>query len=178
LADDVALLPSVERRAVRQFDAWLNETGLTPAVLDDVSSVEELEDARRKGQLWVATLPDGEVAGFAQAVILDGVAHLDEIDVVPEHGRKGIGSRLVDVVCRWAQESGYAKVTLSTFSDVPWNRPFYEKRGFRVVESAHLPPEHLALIAAERSRGLCTDRRVIMERDLTAAAPSDDNGRP
>jgi GNAT superfamily N-acetyltransferase len=165
--EDVATLPLVEQRAVRQFSSWLAETGLTPAVLEDVSSLPELEDARRRGQLWVATSSNGEVVVFAQAMILDQMAHLDELDVVPEHGRKGVGSRLLETVRAWARQAGYSKITLSTFRDVPWNRPFYESRGFSVCDSAALGPEHLALIAAERARGLRTDRRVIMECSLT-----------
>ena len=168
-ASDLAVLPSVERRAARLFDGWLTETGLTQKFLEDVSSIKELDAARQRGHLWVAAAPDGELAGFAQVVILDGVAHLDEIDVAPEHGRQGVGSRLVDAVCHWARLAGYSKVTLSTFRDVPWNRPFYEKRGFRVVETA-LPPEHRQLVAAERARGLRSDLRVIMERNLAVGA--------
>ena len=164
-ASEVAALPAVERRAARLFDGWLIETGLTQTFLENVSTIEELDEARRSGHLWIAATPDGEVAGFAQVVILDGVAHLDEIDVVPEHGRRGVGSRLVDAVCRWARAAGYSKITLSTFDHVPWNRPFYEKLGFRVVETA-LPPEHRQLVAGERDRGLRTDLRVVMERNL------------
>lgn len=164
--EDIAVLPLVEQRAVRQFNAWLAETGLTPAILEDVSTLEELEDARRRGQLWVATRSSAELIGFAQATVLDHMAHLDELDVVPEHSRNGVGSRLLDTVCAWAREAGYAKITLSTFRDVPWNRPFYERRGFSVIDSRQLGPEHLALIEAEQARGLLTDRRVIMECPL------------
>jgi GNAT superfamily N-acetyltransferase len=164
--DEIAFLPSVEKRAVRQFEGWLAETGLTGAILDDVSSLEELGDAQRRGHLWVAVAPDGELVGFAQVIVLDQLAHLDEVDVVPEHGRKGVGSRLVAAVTDWARQAGYPKMTLSTFRDVPWNRPFYEKRGFCVVDSRHLWPEHAALVAAERARGLRTDLRVIMECSL------------
>ena len=168
-ASDVAALPSIERRAARLFDGWLTEAGLTQAFLENVSSIDELDEARQRGRLWIAAAPDGELVGFAQVVILDGVAHLDEIDVIPEHGRKGVGSQLLDAVCRWARAAGYSKVTLSTFRDVPWNRPFYEKRGFRVIDQP-LPPEHRRLVAAERARGLRTDLRVIMERDLAVGA--------
>lgn len=165
-AGDIATLPSIERRAVRLFETWLRETGLTPAVLADVSTHGELDDARRRGHLWVATSAGGELVGFAQIAILDRVAHLDEVDVVAEQGRRGIGSRLLSAVCEWARLAGYPKITLSTFRDVPWNRPFYERRGFRVVDPRDLPPEHLALIAAEHGRGLRTDLRVIMECPL------------
>jgi GNAT superfamily N-acetyltransferase len=163
---DIPLLPNVELRAVQLFWGFLKETGLTKTTLENVSSLDEFEDARRNGLLWVATTSSGEVVGLAQVVLLDGLAHLDELDVVPEHGRKGAGSRLVQAVCDWAREAGYPKVTLSTFRDVPWNRPFYESRGFQVVEPAALGLQHLALVAAERARDLRTDLRVMMERDL------------
>jgi GNAT superfamily N-acetyltransferase len=164
-AGDVPSLASVERRAVKLFDGWTAQTGLTPDVLENVSSVEELDEAQQRGQLWVATRGD-EVVGFAQAIVMDGVGHLDEIDVAPEHMRKGVGSRLIETVCEWARAAGYPKVTLSTFRDVPWNRPFYEVRGFRVVDAGQLPPQHRHLVATERSRGLRTDLRVVMERLL------------
>jgi GNAT superfamily N-acetyltransferase len=163
-ADDIALLPSVERRAVRLFDDWLSATGLTAEVLEDVSSIEEFEEARARGHLWVAVSEAHDVVGFAQVVILDGLAHLDEIDVVPECGRRGIGSRLVEAVCEWAARSGYEKVTLSTFRDVPFNAPFYARLGFTVVDPAALPPEHAQLVHNEHARGLRTELRVIMER--------------
>ncbi len=153
---DIAILPSVERRAGRLFEAWLTQTGLTPDSLEDVSDVEELDAARRRGHLWVATTAGGDIVGFAQVVIVDAVAHLDEMDVVPEHGQKGIGTRLVNAVCEWARDNGYPRVTLTTFRDVPWNRAFYEKRGFRVVDPRSAGPEHLELMALEAARGLRT----------------------
>lgn len=166
-ADDVPGLPSVERQAVGLFEGWFEETGLTRAMLDDVSTVEELAAAQRLGHLWVGAPSDGEVAGFAQVVILDGTAHLDEVDVVPDHGRNGLGSRLVEAICAWATSAGYPSVTLSTFRHVPWNQPFYERRGFRVVDADALGPDHRKMVATERARGLRTDLRTVMVRRLT-----------
>ena len=160
---DIAVLPLVEKQAVCLFQKWLAETGLTPALLEQVSTVEEFEEARQRGHLWIALSPDAEVVGFALVIILDRLAHLDELDVVPEHGRKGVGSKLLEIVCRWARVAGYSKVTLSTFRHVPWNAPFYESKGFRAVDPEHLGPQHVELVAAERARGLRTDLRVIME---------------
>ena len=117
---------------MRLFEDWIAKTGLTAASLENVSSFEELDEARQRGRLWVA-LRGGGIVGFAQAMILDGIAHLDEIDVVPEHMQKGVGSRLIETVCRWVRDAGHAKITLSTYRDVPWNWPFYESRGFQVV---------------------------------------------
>jgi GNAT superfamily N-acetyltransferase len=76
--------------------------------------------------------------------------------------------QFVSAVCQWARDAGYPKVTLSTFRAVPWNQAFYEKRGFRVVDAHDLGPDHVALVASERDRGLRTDLRVVMQRALTA----------
>jgi uncharacterized OsmC-like protein len=43
--------------------------------------------------------------------ILDGLAHVDELDVVPDLGRQGVGSRLLQTVIDWAAEHGYPAVT-------------------------------------------------------------------
>ncbi len=168
-AEDIAVLPSVERRAASLYNSCLSVSGLTPAILERVSSTEEFDAARRRGYLWVAVSAESEPVGFALVTILDGQPHLNELDVIPEHGRKGIGTRLLWTVCGWARDAGYASVTLSTFRDIPWNAPFYERHGFRVVDPAHLLPEHRELVTAERARGLRTDLRVVMECRTSAS---------
>ena len=65
----------------------------------------------------------------------DEALHLEELDVLPGHGRQGIGTRLVRALCDGARGRGIAAVTLCTFRDVPWNAPFYERLGFRILGS-------------------------------------------
>jgi GNAT superfamily N-acetyltransferase len=93
---------------------------------------------------------------------IENYAHLDELDVLPSHEGKGIGTTLLATVCSWAKDMGYPAVTLRTFRDVPWNAPFYQRRGFRIVESEALSLAHVGLEASERQRGLRTDLRVTM----------------
>jgi GNAT superfamily N-acetyltransferase len=159
---DIPLLPEVERQAAQLFLGYLDETGLTAADLNAVNPAPAFEQARQAGQLWVAETPDGAVVGLALVVILGGYGHLDELDVLPDYGRRGIGSALLNTVCDWARQSGYGAVTLRTFRDIPWNAPFYQRHGFRVVESARLSPQHVELEAVEQQRGLRIDRRVAM----------------
>jgi GNAT superfamily N-acetyltransferase len=91
---------------------------------------------QREGRSWVAADANDEPVGFAVACEVDGNGHLAEIDVHPEHGRRGIGRALVEHVCLWARETGYSSLTLTTERDIPWNAPFYAKLGFEIV-----PPE-------------------------------------
>jgi GNAT superfamily N-acetyltransferase len=52
--------------------------------------------------------------GFAHVKVLEPrAAHLEEIDVHPEHGRRGLGTQLVMAVCEWAATEGYRSVTLT-----------------------------------------------------------------
>ncbi len=81
------------------------------------------------GQLLVAEL-DRRVVAFAHVVEVDGEAHLEQLSVVPEHGRRGIGGALVRAALVEADWSGRRVMTLCTYRDVPWNGPFYAKLGF------------------------------------------------
>jgi len=159
---DVAVLPSVERAATDLYRTVMDETGITEDGLGRVTPDEELRDAQAAGLLWVAADPDDRPVGFALLRELDGACHLEEIDVHPAHGRRGLGARLLETVCGWARDAGYPAVTLSTFRDVPWNGPFYARHGFRPLEPTELGPDLRELVEAERGRGLRMDLRVVM----------------
>jgi predicted N-acetyltransferase YhbS len=114
--------------------------------------------------------------GFAHIMVLGpGIAHLEEVDVHPEHGRRGLGSRLVVAVCTWAATNGYSCVTLTTFRDVPWNMPFYARLGFEQIPPAELSPALLSVIEDETRRGLDPGRRVAMRRLCVPNGPADDH---
>ena len=139
--------------------------GHAPAsVLDETTSEDDLREAQAAGRLWIALAGDTPV-GFAHVEVLgSGVAHLEEIDVHPDHGRRGLGCRLVEAVCEWAARSGYREVTLTTFREVPWNMPFYARLGFEEVPTRELSADLVAVVADETRRGLDPTRRVVMRR--------------
>jgi GNAT superfamily N-acetyltransferase len=153
----VAALAEIERAAARLLAGHAPES-----VLDETTSEEELAEAQAAGRLWVA-LVDGRPVGFAHVVLLeDGTPHLEEIDVHPRHGRRGLGAALVAEVCRWAQASGHRAVTLTTFRDLPFNMPFYRRLGFREIPPAEIGSELAAIVRDETARGLDPRRRVAM----------------
>jgi GNAT superfamily N-acetyltransferase len=165
---DLPLLPAIEVAAATLL------AGHAPAsVLTETTSEADLEDAQRHGRLWVALAADVPV-GFAHIVVLEPtVAHLEEIDVHPDHGRRGVGTELVFSVCRWAAANGYSCVTLTTFRDVPWNMPFYARLGFREIPPEELSPALLSVIRDETRRGLDPHRRVAMRRPSVIRAPDE-----
>jgi GNAT superfamily N-acetyltransferase len=163
---DLPLLPAIELAAARML------TGHAPAaVLGETTTQFEHRAAWRHRRLWVA-LADDVPVGFAHVVVREpGVAHLEELDVHPEHGRRGLGRSLVSALCAWAAEQRYGAVTLTTFRDVPWNMPFYESVGFVVVPPDEISSALLSVVIDEYRRGLDPHRRVVM-RYTTASHAS------
>lgn len=158
---DIPLLPEIERAAARLF------AGLDLVQdLDDTRSIEELERAQKAGRLWVAATASGQPVGFAMTIEVDGLAHLDELDVHPKHGRRGLGTALVVTVCEWAKGAGFKAITLSTFVNVAWNAPFYARLGFRNLSENELTKGLLHLREAEAGLGLPISKRVMMRREL------------
>jgi len=157
--EDLTRLAAIELAAARLL------AGHAPQpVLNETTSLEVLERAHRAGHLWVASAADLPVA-FAHAELIERDAvHLEEIDVHPDHGRRGLGTKLVLEVCRWAATNGYGAVTLTTFRDVPWNMPFYARFGFDVVAPEHVSAPLQAIVEDETRRGLDPSRRVVMRR--------------
>lgn len=162
---ELPLLQRIEREASSRFRGL----GLLDHLLDHSLALGELSQHQRAGRIWVAVDPDDRPVGFAVANVLDGGAHLEELDVVPQAGRQGIGTRLLETVCAWAAAHGFSRLTLSTFREVPWNEPFYRRAGFETLDLDALPPALRAVRAREAQLGIAMDRRVIMARPLTPA---------
>ena len=124
--EDLSHLPAIERAA-----AALLAGHARAAVLDETTSEREFEEAQAGGRLWVA-LADDTPVGFALVELLaQDLPHLEEIDVHPAHGRRGLGTALLRAVCAWVSRAGYAEITLTTFRALRWNMPFYARSGRR-----------------------------------------------
>jgi len=154
---DLRLMASIELAAAQLLRGHAPE-----AVLNEVTGERVLSDAQREGRLWVALAGDAPV-GFAHVVVVEpNAVHLDELDVHPDHGRRGLGTRLVTAVCAWAQARGDLPVTLATFREVPWNMPFYARLGFEEIPRAELSPALRSVVEDEARRGLDPARRLVM----------------
>jgi GNAT superfamily N-acetyltransferase len=144
------------------------EVGLTHVAAHDPFGLEELAEYLAAGRCWVAEA-DGEIAGYALADVVGECAHLEQISVVPEQQRRGLGRALADHVVAWAAKRGFPAVTLTTYRSVPWNAPLYERLGFRVLADDEITPALRAVVVAEAAHGLDPAERVCMRREVTAA---------
>lgn len=131
-------------------------------ISDDTVPLNEFIAGLLGGYWWMALAAEIPV-GFALIKMLTPEhPHLEELDVLPEHGRRGLGTALLRTVQSWVAGSGHREISLTTFRDVPWNAPFYTRCGFEEVPPAEVRPELRTVIARETARGLAPERRVVM----------------
>lgn len=158
-ATDLARLVEVSQAADRMFA----DAGLILPVDDPTDELRAAE------QVLVAGTP---AVGFAVLTTVDGNAHLASLGVHPDHGRRGIGSRLLAAACDLAVELGRPAMTLTTFVDLPWNAPFYAARGFGVLPPESWGPGLRDVWAAELAAGIVVAPRTAMIRRLVGRPDS------
>jgi GNAT superfamily N-acetyltransferase len=154
--DDIPTLRGIERAADRLFPE-----GRLP--IDGGSYPDPaFTRALSEGLLLVADVR-GAVSGFAVAEPVGQAFHLHLLAVHPDHGRRGIGRALVLRVIEEASRRDLASVTLTTFEDLPWNAPFYQTLGFRILPQTKQSRMLKATLEEERASGM--SMRVAMERE-------------
>lgn len=160
--EDLVRLAEIERAAATLFHdtpyAFLVDA--EPLPLDLV--IQQFQAER----VWVAVDDRDTSVGYAIAQDVDGSAYLQQIDVHPAYGRRGIGRQLVERVCVWATHQKYHRIFLSTFLDIEWNAPFYAKLGFQILPEVELTSGFQQIRCKEAEAGLPIDRRGIMYREL------------
>ena len=154
--DDLAGLPALEEAS----DELFSRHGIGP--IPPVATTAA--DLACAAHVLVAEDASG-ILGFARLEVVDGAAHLEQLSVLPHATGRGVGTALLDASVVWAARGGHDAVTLCTFTDVPWNGPFYRRRGFEALTD--LTPGLRALRETERRLGLDTvGRRVVMRRGV------------
>ncbi len=168
----------IELKAASRFKG----TGLIDELLDHHFEQELLKELIGDGQVWVAeqiaierqgqaigkTVPNSTV-GFAIATVLGPLAYLEEVDVLPNHGRQGLGRRLVETVADWARAKGFPHLTLSTFVDIAWNAPFYSTIGFEKLPQNRWEKELEEISMLEQKLGLPVEQRTFMRLQLESS---------
>lgn len=140
MPQDFAVLEEIERAADALFLKRFRPAAWPPP------------ESRAADPGFVLVAAGDELLGFAHVLEIDGLAHLEQVSVLPDRGGRGIGRVLVETAKAEARARGYDRLTLRTYADVPWNAPFYAKLGFAVEQPT--TDFHRALIATEERLGL------------------------
>ncbi len=159
--EDLPRLADIELQAGTRFEPY----GLKD-IVQVLTPPKFLQEGICNRRCWVATTADDCPVGFALASAAGRMAHLDELDVLPKHGCQGLGTALLETVCNCALANNLKAITLSTFSYIPWNAPFYAKLGFRILKLGDISEAQQKHLQEETARGVPTENRVVMCREL------------
>jgi tRNA (cytidine/uridine-2'-O-)-methyltransferase len=159
---DIPRLREIEHDGARIYAA----IGYDFCVTGEVRDAEEHRRGLDSGALFVIDGPDGAPVAFALGWIVDGRAHLAELSVMMAHQRRGLGRALIAAVERWARAGGFTELTLTTFRDVAWNAPLYERMGWVEVDPADGRPGLAAVMAFEAAFGYAARPRIAMAKPL------------
>lgn len=160
---DIEAMQHIERAAGAAFAA----VGMPEIAADEPFTAAELTVFIDRGHAWVAE-DRGRVVAYLVATILDGHAHVEQVSVHPEAARRRLGRDLLDHLAAWARERSMAALTLTTFREVPWNAPYYERLGFTELAADACGPALRATVASER-RLEASGPRVTMRRPAPAS---------
>ena len=155
---DAQAMPAIERAAGKLFESV---DGLAGIAGTDTVAPERLERYIRKGHCLVAHMGEA-MAGFLVNEPFRRELHIWEFSVHPDYQQRGIGAGLLRACAIDARNSGFAALTLTTFRDVPWNAPFYERLGFEEVTALDAHPRLAGELALEADHGLPIERRCAM----------------
>ncbi len=166
--EDFLALRDLERAAGEPFRGL----GMAEVADDEPLTVEELAAFQLAGHAWVcADTGDIPVAYLLVRVINDG-AHIEQLSVHPSHARRGLGAALLRFADGWAARHGLRALTLTTYAEVPWNAPYYQRLGFHMVSDDELGDDLRRIRDQEARRGLDKWPRVAMRRDVALRTPN------
>ncbi|MFE9681063.1 GNAT family N-acetyltransferase [Streptomyces sp. NPDC006285] len=155
---DLPVLQDIERAAGEPFRIF----GMPEIADDEPPALDLLERFQKAGHAWVAEDGTGRLVAYLIGEPLDGAFHIEQVSVHPDAAHQGVGRTLISYAAARARRLGLAGLSLTTFAEVPWNAPYYERLGFRVLAEPELTPGLRRIRVAEAEHGLDRWRRVCM----------------
>lgn len=161
-AEDLPNLRDIERLAGQSF----RDVGMPEIADEEPIPMGELVRYQREGQASVAVDENDRPVAYLIADLVDGNVHVEQVSVHPDHAGHGVGRRLLEHLAVQAAANGVPALTLTTFTEVPWNAPYYARCGFRRLAQTELTTGLRAIRKQEAAHGLDRWPRVCMRRDL------------
>jgi ribosomal protein S18 acetylase RimI-like enzyme len=159
---DFAALQDIERSAGRAFRA----IGM-PEIADDAPfTVAELTAYQEADRAWVTVDPEDHPVGYLVADPVDGNFHIEQVSVHADWAHRGLGRALIEHAAAVARANGQPALTLTTFTEVPWNAPYYERLGFHPLPESEETAGLRTIRRHEADQGLDRWPRTCMRRDL------------
>lgn len=159
-SDDAPAIRVIEERSVQKFGTIPELAHLAQPGTFTPNSISGLNTWLSRGKVFLAldsSASESKAVGVIAALPKDDTMYIAEISVLEEHNRKGVGGMLLNAVFDWARErvaqtgDKVARVSLTCYKDVPWNGPWYRRKGFVEVDAESLGIEHEEKMELDRT---------------------------
>jgi GNAT superfamily N-acetyltransferase len=160
--DDLPVLQDIERAAGASFA----DIGMSFVADDEPPSAETLREFQLDSRLWVRVDACDRPVAYLMGAVVDGCAHVEQVSVHPDYANRRIGWSLIEHMMAWARTRNLPAMTLTTYVEVKWNGPYYERCGFRYLADAELSPGLRGIRQAEAAHGLDQWPRAAMRLEL------------
>jgi GNAT superfamily N-acetyltransferase len=165
-ADEIDVLVDIDEDAGALYAEGGLPIELAPdcpfLVSEQARWLRELE----RQQVFLAVDERDRGLGFAALDVLDGEPYLEQLSVRRGAMRRGIGRQLLQRAFAWAEAQPGDSLWLTTYGHLTWNRPFYEREGFRLVPEGEWPPDVAHHVADQRRWLPAPEQRVAMRRPI------------
>ena len=156
-ADDVPKVAPLEKAAAELFrsigmDAVADDAPIADAIL--LQAVEE-------NRLWVA-VEYGVLKAYLLGDFLPQSLHIDQVTVHPDASHRGLGALMIESVSADPRSKERGLITLTSFANVPWNAPYYERIGFLDIAESEWPEGVAEKVAEDQQHGLTLWPRLVM----------------
>nr|WP_193186671.1 GNAT family N-acetyltransferase [Nisaea sediminum] len=159
--DEIERIREIQRAAGRLF----LESPYPEIAEHEPDTAEELAAAQDRWWLWVSVDDRDRPVGALRVLPSGDGLHLRQLDVDPVHAGAKRTAGLVRSLGRFFAGRGFGHLTLTTFADVPWNAPYYERIGFRPLSGDGLTETLKNALFAEAG-GYPVSSRVAMRFDF------------
>jgi len=157
---DLPVLRDIEWAAGEAF----RDVGMDLVADDEPASIEELAGYAERGHAWVAVDDADTPVAYLIAEPVDGALHIEQVSVHPKAAGRRVGQELVEHLAEVARAGNVPALTLTTFADVPWNGPYYQRLGFATLADDEIGPGLREIRRREAEHGLDRWTRICMRR--------------
>ncbi|MFI8943215.1 GNAT family N-acetyltransferase [Streptomyces syringium] len=160
--DELPALQDIERAAGQCF----RDIGMPEIAEDEPLPLDELARYHHTRLAWVVANDHDAPVAYLIADRVDGNLHVEQVSVHPDSARRGVGRLLLDHLATHARSEGAPALTLTTFTQVPWNAPYYARCGFQFMDDNRLTPGLRKIREREAAHSLDRWPRACMRRAL------------
>ncbi|PWC22939.1 GNAT family N-acetyltransferase [Brenneria roseae subsp. roseae] len=160
--DELDKLSGIEKSADQVFReiselAWIAN--------DTEQYIERYRESILLGFCWVIVDDDTPI-GFLSAEVIEDELHIWQLAVRCERQGEGYGSALIKKAIEMAYKHVLSAITLTTFSHVPWNAPFYARMGFNLLDKNAISERLKKTMMSEAEHGLPLAWRCAMRLEI------------